>query len=291
MPLRFSKILHALGSTLALVGIGFVVLLMAKHGSQLESVGMDSTLWWLIAGCSLVYGMANIALAMAWMHLLRYFKASVSPPLALGIYGMTLPAKYIPGNIMHLAGRQALGIANGINGWALARASLYELALIVLAGLSFSTLVLAQIVFGATPAMTVIVSLICTLCLALGIKKALGLWLVRAFLEQLVFLFFSALTFIALIGLVVSEPALTLASSLVFGSAFILSWTVGLVTPGAPAGAGVRELVLMACLGGLVADEDLLAAVIISRLVTVVGDMLFFLLASRMLTAARVKTG
>ena len=47
----------------------------------------------------------------------------------------------------------------------------------------------------------------------------------------------------------------------------------------------------MTYLGELVADEDLLAVIISSRLVTVVGDMLFFALASRVPGAARVKTG
>ncbi|MDB4543032.1 hypothetical protein N9241_02195, partial [bacterium] len=54
---------------------------------------------------------------------------------------------------------------------------------------------------------------------------------------------------------------------------------VGLITPGAPAGVGVRELVLITCLGGMAADEDVLSAVILSRLVTVLGDVLFFGLA------------
>jgi hypothetical protein len=41
----------------------------------------------------------------------------------------------------------------------------------------------------------------------------------------------------------------------------------------------VRELVLLFLLKGLVLDSDLLLAVLISRVVTVAGDVLFFLAA------------
>lgn len=50
-----------------------------------------------------------------------------------------------------------------------------------------------------------------------------------------------------------------------------------MVTPGAPAGVGVRELVLLLLLKGLAADTDLIMAVLLGRLVTVIGDLLFFM--------------
>lgn len=57
---------------------------------------------------------------------------------------------------------------------------------------------------------------------------------------------------------------------------YVLAWLAGLVTPGAPAGVGVRELVLLFLLKGIVAEADLLLAVVLGRVVTVVGDFGFF---------------
>jgi len=45
--------------------------------------------------------------------------------------------------------------------------------------------------------------------------------------------------------------------------------------PGAPAGVGVRELVLLFLLKNVVAEAELLLAVVLGRLVTVMGDLLF----------------
>jgi uncharacterized membrane protein YbhN (UPF0104 family) len=59
----------------------------------------------------------------------------------------------------------------------------------------------------------------------------------------------------------------------------VLAWLAGLVTPGAPAGMGVRELVLLFMLNGIVIEEDLLMAIVLSRIVTVMGDVLYFTVA------------
>jgi uncharacterized membrane protein YbhN (UPF0104 family) len=53
----------------------------------------------------------------------------------------------------------------------------------------------------------------------------------------------------------------------------------GLITPGAPAGVGIREFVLYAILHPFVNEADLLAAIIFGRIITVVGDILFYILA------------
>ncbi|TYO96597.1 hypothetical protein LX24_01066 [Desulfallas thermosapovorans DSM 6562] len=66
--------------------------------------------------------------------------------------------------------------------------------------------------------------------------------------------------------------------------AYVVSWLAGLVTPGAPAGAGVREFVLFAILHTVVSEADLLAAIVLGRSVTVVGDVVYYLIAVIMRT-------
>jgi uncharacterized membrane protein YbhN (UPF0104 family) len=62
-------------------------------------------------------------------------------------------------------------------------------------------------------------------------------------------------------------------------SAYVVAWLIGLVTPGAPAGVGVRELILVFLLQGLVGESELLLTVVLGRVVTVTGDFLFFLVS------------
>ena len=273
------KILYVLGSGVAFFGAAFTVLQIIRLWSLLEITQMDSGFWWLIAGCSFAYGLANIVLTFGWINLLRHLNEFVAAPVALAIYGMTVPAKYIPGNIFHLAGRQALGMARGIDGWRLAKASVYELTLIVAAGLLFSILILPQLLTYDRPGIASVFFLIATSVTATVIYALSGRWLLLAFLDQMIFLFCSALIFIVLIAYLAGDFDWALIRSQAIGGAFILAWVVGLITPGAPAGVGVRELVLITCLDGLIADEDVLSAVILSRLVTVLGDVLFFSMA------------
>ena len=61
--------------------------------------------------------------------------------------------------------------------------------------------------------------------------------------------------------------------------AYVIAWLAGLVTPGAPAGIGVREIVMYALLHTLISQSDLLTAIVLARIVTVAGDLLFYLLA------------
>jgi uncharacterized membrane protein YbhN (UPF0104 family) len=56
----------------------------------------------------------------------------------------------------------------------------------------------------------------------------------------------------------------------------VVAWLIGLITPGAPAGAGVRELVLYALLRTSIPQTDLLYVIVIGRIVTILGDVVFY---------------
>ena len=71
-------------------------------------------------------------------------------------------------------------------------------------------------------------------------------------------------------GLAVLGPAL-----LGFGTA----WTLGFLTPGAPAGLGVREAVLVALLTPSAGEPAALTAALAFRAATLGGDLLFYLSA------------
>jgi hypothetical protein len=98
---------------------------------------------------------------------------------------------------------------------------------------------------------------------------------------QIIFLTISGTVFTFIVSAVVPSTDIYSVFS-TFCSAYIIAWLAGLVTPGAPAGVGVRELVLLFLLGGQVAEADLLLAVILGRTVTVVGDLMFFCAAYAM---------
>lgn len=132
------------------------------------------------------------------------------------------------------------------------------------------------------------VGFICAILFAgLGLARFLGLKVLRAFGYYIIFLFISGLIFTGVLSLIIGVSLLTPSIALMFCSAFVVAWLAGLITPGAPAGVGVRELILVMLLKGLVPESELLLAVLLSRIVTVAGDVCFFLFASLCLRKER----
>lgn len=63
-------------------------------------------------------------------------------------------------------------------------------------------------------------------------------------------------------------------------AAFALSWALGFLAPGAPAGLGAREGIMLLLLQGAAPPERLAVFVLLARLVTVLGDLICFAVAS-----------
>jgi hypothetical protein len=265
---------------LALIGVVFVGFRLHAYWLDLDLSRVTPWVMSSIVAFSLIYGSANLLLALAWWHLLRHLGVSTTRLGSIRIYGMSQLAKYVPGNIFHLAGRQALGMAAGLSAGALAKSTIWELGSIAIAGALFGWLILPLLAPGFPEAASVCL-LLGTAVLVTGLLHGMaGRQPTWSFIWQMLFLSISGAVFVALLHLVAGGEGLAARHWLVVGGAYIAAWLVGLVTPGAPAGVGVRELILLLLLKGIVAETDLLMAVVLGRLVTVVGDLLFFVAAS-----------
>ncbi|MCY1274563.1 hypothetical protein D9M68_261210 [compost metagenome] len=273
---NLTRYLHWLGSGLAIFSIAFVALRLRDYSGQIDFAQLDLQGWAQVLGFSMLYGASNLALALAWLRILKQLSTSADKNWAIRTYGVTQLGKYLPGNIFHLAGRQGLGMAAGYPAWPLAKSTFWELAILCLAGALFGLLAL-PLVIAATPGYVAVGAFV----LAIGTTVIVARELSKpdfamAFCWYVGFLSVSGSLFYCLLGLVSDDAELELQSWPLYAGAFVIAWLVGLVTPGAPAGVGVRELVLLLLLGNSVAEADLILAVLLGRIVTVVGDLLFF---------------
>ena len=64
---------------------------------------------------------------------------------------------------------------------------------------------------------------------------------------------------------------------LLLSGIFATAWVAGFVTPGAPAGIGIREVILVAALTPLYGNGTAIGIAAVLRLVTVLGDGMTFL--------------
>lgn len=267
---------HVVGGALAIGGAVFMVVRLREHSGQIDLVSLTGAEWLTFAGLLLINVTMIFLLTMAWREALRGGGAKVSLRWAFGVYGMTQLARYVPGNIFHFAGRQMIGMAAGVPGLALAKASATELLLLLLAG-SVTALLAAPLMapsIGVWPGPWV------ALVFALGIWTWLRLRgrqaFANAFLAYLVYMLLSAVIFVCVVIVHGGGAHLTWSSLIPLGAAYVAGWLVGLVTPGAPAGLGVREVVLVLLLKGQMDENVLLFAVLITRILAIVADVLCF---------------
>lgn len=272
--------LHRASHLLAIAGVLFLAAKINQYRTQFATEGLSNAQWLALLLLSILYGIANLALANAWRLILRQMGAATNLSWAIKIYGISQINKYIPGNIFHLAGRHTMGMAAGIPAVPLAKSALWELILLCAIAIVYSVLA-APLVVKELSLLATIPSTLAVLTVAFFILLRTGTYdLAFAALWQAGFLLISSLVFSATLAITLSGTA-TLPPSLwpSICGAYVLAWLAGLATPGAPAGLGVREALLLFLLDKLVPAPELILAIILTRTITACGDLLFYLLA------------
>jgi len=264
---------------LGIIGVVFVGLKLGRNADQIDLHKISVAGWISLSLLALIYGSANTLLARAWYSLLKKVEVHPTWTWTLKAYGTSQLAKYIPGNIFQLAGRQALGQAAGFPGKALAKSALYELVLLAAAGTVFVALTIPLLI----PVLSTSIGIIAFLALFIVVfhlaRHWFGLAVSKALLWESLFLVLSGMVFFGTLHTVSSGPiGFQLLPSIV--GAYVIAWLAGFLTPGAPAGICIRELILTFLLGNVVPEADLLIAVVFGRLITMIGDLGFFALTS-----------
>jgi len=266
--------LSRIGAFLGLAGVVFVGIRLHGYAGEIDFRRMGAGSYGAIAALAAVYGASNLLLAFGWRRLMHRLGVPVSRSWAIRAYAVSQLAKYVPGNIFQFAGRQAIGLAAGIGNGPLVKSTVYELALLTIGGLLFSPLVLPLVLTGlpnwigwASFAGAAAIVL-CVACRIGGVDFG------AAATFYLAFLTLSGVVFVVACDLAGAPSRRELYPAI--AGAYVVAWLVGLVTPGAPAGIGVREAILLVLLGGLSTGPVILLAVVIGRTITVLGDLLFF---------------
>ncbi|WP_245455545.1 MULTISPECIES: hypothetical protein [unclassified Mesorhizobium] len=265
--------LNRTGALLGLAGVLFVGIRLQGYAGEIDFRRLGAGGYLAIAALAGLYGASNLLLALGWQKLLHHLQTPVSRSWAIHAYAISQFAKYVPGNIFQFAGRQAIGVAAGIGNGPLAKSTVYELAFLTIGGALFFPLVLPLIAPSA-PAWLGWTSFIVAMASALWLVTFAGPDFGMAAIFYVAFLALSGLVFALVFDLAGGSGEFGLHPAI--AGAYVLAWLLGMVTPGAPAGIGVREAVLLFLLGGFGSGAVILLAVVIGRVVTILGDLLFF---------------
>jgi hypothetical protein len=267
---------------------------------QLAAAHLPSLTAAVVTG-ALLYGMGGFLLSSAWRCLLGAEPSTASARWHHAVYGRTQIAKYLPGNVFHLVGRQVMGRRLGHGQARLALASLVEAILL----LSIAGALTLPIVWRSLDQILLRVLVPAGLALVLMVAP----WLYRhrhrrfyslgdkveratsqATLSTIRRLLAAGLLYAAFFAVVAAifwmlawsvadsgGPSIDLITSI---SVVALAWLVGFATPGSSAGIGVREAVLIAALEGTLGMPASTLIALALRLVSIAGDVIFFALSA-----------
>jgi hypothetical protein len=285
---RQRSLLSLAGALAGALGVVFVALKLVEYRDRIPLADLTTHSWLALVILTLVSGTAGILLALAWRELLGHFDVTVGRRWAIRIYGISQLAKYVPGNVVHIAGRQAMGAAANLPNWPLAKSAIWEIAVITATGCLFVLLTLPLIL--PISAALAFASFAGALALYIWIVASrYGRHLARAVAIHAGFLVVSGFVFFSLVSLFTQAGQPLQSLALQICGAYVLATVAGIVTPGAPAGFGVRETVLYALLQHSIAQPDLLAAILFSRAITLTGDVFFYAISSLLPAAKSAK--
>lgn len=266
------------GTLIAIFGFLFLLKRINFYCNQINFNTLKEKDYYILFLFIAIYCFSNFLLVKGWQYLLFNFGSTPSFRLAFKIYGTSQLGKYIPGNIFQFAGRQSIAVKNGIKSSISLKSIGYELGLLASSGSLFVILIM-PIYFKTFSALLSVLFFILFLFILLRGLIFLNNYFYLSTIAYLVFLTISSLLFIGVLNML--NPRYNFCNweiFLVIGS-FVVAWLVGFVTPGAPAGVGIREFILFFLLKNNFLESDLLAALIFSRVISIIGDLIFFLIA------------
>lgn len=251
----------------------------------------------------------------AWHHLLsRQGEHYPVGKLTLWL-AITQLAKYIPGNIAQHAGRTFIALRDGMGARALLTTCLQEMLLALAASILIGALSLSLTAAHIQdPSLRLALQLMiigsCGVCMLFCIRLPENIqrrfpaivqhglhWIgglpgYPATLRCLVA--YSGNYLMAGLGIWLIALALGIGAQINFPlaiAAFALSWALGFLAPGAPAGLGAREGIMLLILRGHADADQTLLLVLLSRAVSMAGDLFSFLLAGSINTFMKNPAG
>lgn len=290
--------------------IGYIITIIAFIfiGKSLLSMNLDvkyitnpfSAVIFVIL-MSMGYAVIVYISSYAWKSILEFINKDAIPLRDItGVYVKSNIAKYLPGNVMHFAGRNLLAGRLGFKQLDITFCSILEIVMLVFTSCILSFIFAMKIFKSSLKYLLLKINfnIILAVVIALILLIMLAIWFIfkkTQFLKNYSHLFTKSflkllckLSFIYSITLIVPGIFLLLTLKLILNcnvslhsimiiiSAYTISWVLGFVVPGAPGGIGIRESILLLILTQFYTNSIVLLAIILLRIISVLGDLIAF---------------
>lgn len=282
-PVSWRRLLRV--AYLLAVAVAFVAAVASRRAELAEHLGRTDPL--PVAG-AVVAGLAGVGIsALVWRRMLAGVGARLPGSAVVRVFFLAQVGKYLPGSVWPVLAQAEMGADHGVpRRSAVAAQTLFMwVHLITGAVLGIPTLAAT----GTLPLWTALAAPALVLLLLPGPLGTTIDWLlrrlrraplpVRPTLTDMAVATGWALVMWACYGLhthwlvdAFEVPAPGILPLVVATGAFAAAWSAGFVFLIAPAGAGAREVVLIAALGAVTAPETAFTVALLSRLVLTLAD-------------------
>lgn len=288
-----SRIWSVIGNLLMLIAIFYIAKYIYKENIDFGFLRYEGNIIAVIV--LIVLSSANVfCLALAWKNNLELFApdSEISLRDAVWICAKSNLARYIPGNLAHYASRNIIGTKYGLKQKVMALASLTELLLITLVS-GFIILMLmyqkVQIVIyellgerssnlGSIVGFFLFFFLIIVVSLFLRKKEKvrnLRFCVFKGAKSLIIYFFFHLINLLVFGGMIIYVFKIgTLDQIVNLGGCYLIAWLIGMITPGAPGGIGIREYILLVLLRDTTEESMILQMAVLMRMITLGGDVL-----------------
>lgn len=296
--MQLKKIAHFAGKTLTILALILIVRRLFTMDVDYSTLLQKGNVLW-IGILTVLYGLHIALLPYAWMVILEITTGHRLPFLIVqNIYCKSNLLKYIPGNIFQYVGRNEAAVRYALRHRDVALST----ALDVIANI-FGVFFVAVICYAAGfnvvfhtlekyLSWKIILIMACIICVGAFIayqKKELVLLQVKKILTQrnitkyaicvayyMFFAVYSGLIYYFILTRLL-HVQLPWGTAFVVVGAYLFSWLMGFLIPGAPGGIGVREAAIVALLTPYLDSDPVLLAILIYRIVNTVGDVVAYL--------------
>lgn len=290
------KYFKLLGNILMLLSIVFLIVRLRKLNVNYNIIFSSTG---IIAFLSFLYGIHIFFIGISWKQLLYVISGEkVCFDKAIYVWNKSNMMKYIPGNVFQYVGRNEIAIIEHLNHADVALATILDV-LINLIGVFFAVGISyfkglglgIGIILNNKMYLVCVCVLMCACAVIIIIfrkkicpylSKVKILFYKKNILSTcalvvfyIFWAFYTSGIYLAVLKIIVRADIQPGSYGLIIG-AYLLSWMVGFVMPGAPGGIGVRETVLTLVLAPFssIKIDDILLAIVIYRLVNIIGDII-----------------
>ena len=288
---QLKQIATLTGKILGVAGLLFVLYKLTQEYTLTSFLEQFKQIWNTLP-LLLIVNLASMLLGIfAWQLMLHnYATEPFNYKTAYYYFSKTEIAKYLPGNMFHFLGRQALAPSIGISQKGMAKVSLF-LSFLLLTSTIFTSTFFA---FFANHIPLFILTLMGVSCIiaAIAVHYTYPSFPVREKIRINLLLSVSITMQGFMLGIIVATLSSEMDLALFFEcvSIYIISWLIGFVTPGASGGLGIREGTFIAIAAFLQVDipsDIIVFSVLLVRFVNILTDMLMYL--STLLMKSNIK--